>query len=194
MAHRQTAHTRLGCAVPRDGAVWGTFSARSPGWPGGGRPRCCHPMGDPSHSLCDPVPYTGHALGSCDPDAPGVWGSEHAHAQFVAWGAGLDTRAWRSAERPGWTSRRPHASPARSSCQGVTTCERRGARGRARTAERRGRRRAQGPTTEQQAQLDTRLHVPAGARASLFDQWRRAPVRVRGPAECPRCRVVRSAT
>jgi hypothetical protein len=186
IAHRQTAHTRLGFAVQLGTVRFlGTF------------------LPDPTDVPASVVAYVATQLGIRDTTCliqyhtrdthwdhatqiRRVYGYHEFHEprevlRLARW---LYTRAWLSAERPSVLLDLATAQLVERQVllPGVTTLERLVARVRDRTAGRLWRLLAQVPNAEQQAQLDTLLHVPEGARSSLLGQLRHTPVRVSGPA------------
>ena len=186
IAQRQTDYTRLGFALQLGTVRFlGTF------------------LPDPTDVPAPVVAYVANQLGIRDTTCLAQYHTRDTHwdhatqirraygyrdlhtphevFRLVRW---LYTRAWLGAERPSvlFDLATAQLVERKVLLPGVTTLERLVARVRDRTAGRLWHMLAQLPNAAQQAKLDALLHVPEGARSSLLDRLRRAPVRVSGPA------------
>jgi Domain of unknown function (DUF4158) len=186
IARHQSDHTRLGFAIQLSTVRYlGTFLP--------------NPTQVPAHV----VTYVANQLGLDDPTC-----REHYHSRDTHWDhttqiqqaygyrdfhdpravfrllRWLYSRAWLSAERPSVLFDFATARVVESNVllPGVTTLERLVARVRDRSAARLWHLLAQLPNADQQAKLDSLLHIPAGEWSTPLDRLRRAPARVSGPA------------
>ena len=186
IARRQSDHTRLGFAIQLGTVRFlGTF------------------LPNPTQVPANVVTYVANQLGLDDPTC-----LEHYHARDTHWDhttqiqqaygyrdfhdprevfrllRWLYSRAWLSAERPSVLFDLATARLVGSKVllPGVTTLERLVARVRDRSAARLWHLLAQLPNADQQAKLDSLLHVPEGEWSTPLDRLRRAPTRVSGPA------------
>ncbi len=186
IAQRRTDHTRLGFAVQLGTVRFlGTFLP--------------HPTEVPANV----VAYVASQLGLDDPrcleryrshdthwdhaaEIQKVYGYRDFHEprevfSLVRW---LYSRTWLSAERPSvlFDLATARLVERKILLPGVTTLERLVARVRDRAAARLWQQLAQLLNAEQQATLDSLLHVPEGEHSTPLDRLRRAPTRISGPA------------
>jgi len=186
IARRQRDHTRLGFAIQLGTVRFlGTF------------------LPNPTQVPANVVTYVANQLGLDDPTC-----LEHYHARDTHWDhttqiqqaygyrdfhdprevfrllRWLYSRAWLSAERPSvlFDLATARLVGRKVLLPGVTTLERLVARVRDRSAARLWHLLAQLPNADQQAKLDSLLHVPEGEWSTPLDRLRRAPTRVSGPA------------
>jgi hypothetical protein len=186
IARHQSDHTRLGFAIQLSTVRFlGTF------------------LPNPTQVPANVVTYVANQLGLDDPTC-----LEHYHSRDTHWDhttqiqqaygyrdfhdprevfrllRWLYSRAWLSAERPSVLFDFATARLVESKVllPGVTTLERLVARVRDRSAARLWHLLAQLPNADQQAKLDSLLHIPAGEWSTPLDRLRRAPARVSGPA------------